>query len=182
MKLIKFFSITLLSFATSAYGGSLSVIDHQNSGASGNVNIKANAIRKVTLTISDTGVNDVVTPAGLDFGEVDADGTTGAVPGTALGDHAQYVAGFILNATRSGSGNVSLTVDRPVAGTLNAKDGVLVEDDSGNLQGLASGSSAITVINNKAEGGFNKKIGITVHSDDAGALNSVVRFTLSALP
>ena len=182
LRSIQLFTVILAFIATNAYAGSISVIDNQNSGASGNVNIKANAIRKVSLTISDTGANDVVTPAGLDFGEVDADGTTGSVPGVALGDRAQYVAGFILNATRSGSGTVSLTVDRPAAGTLNAQDGVVVEDDTGNLKSLAAGTSTVSVIDNKAEGGFNKKIGITVHSDDQGNLNSVVRFTLSALP
>lgn len=174
------FSIALVLTGT-LFAGTLTVIDKKPSGSSGTIEVKCNVSKKVTLTIADAGANDLVSPSGIDFGDVDADGTPGKVPGTPLGDRAEYVTNFILSATRSGNGNVTLSARRSVAGNLNASDGVLIENSSGTLQSLSGAGDAVTVINSSPEGDFNKKLGVTVHADDSGTLTSTVQFTLSAL-
>lgn len=173
--------VVALWVASLASAGTLTIIDKKPSGSSGTVEVKCNVTKKVSLTIADTGANDLVSPSGIDFGDVDADGTPGKVPGTPLGDRAQYIADFILSATRSGTGNVTLSARRSVAGNLHSSDGVVIEDSSGKVQSLNGAGDAITVINSSPEGDFNKKLGVTVHADDNGALSSTVQFTLSAL-
>lgn len=180
-RLVAVYAVAAFVAASSAHAGTVQLIDKGASGANGTVEVKANVPKKVSLSISDTGANDLVSSGGIDFGSVDADGTPGVLPGISLGDRAQYVGEFIFSATRSGIGNVTLTVERSVAGTFNATDGVVIEDDAGVLQSLDGGGTPVSVINDQAEGDFTKKLGITVHEDDLGALNSTLRFTLSAL-
>ena len=163
------------------FAGTKQVIDKQPSGANGTCEVKANVVRKVSLSITDTGANDLISPAGIDFGTVDADGTPGKLPGSIVGDHAEYIGNFIFSATRTGSGNVTLTAERSVAGNFNATNGILIEDSNGSNQPLSAIGGAVTVINNKPKGDFTKKLGISVHSSDVGALNTTLRFTLSAL-
>ncbi len=177
---LSFVFCTFLASLT-AWAGTIVVIDKKPSGSSGNVDVRANVSRKVTLAISDTGANDLVGASGIDFGEVDSDGTPGKVPGVPVGpDKAQYVADFVFSATRTGTGNVSLSADRPTPGTFNNTDGILMEDDGGTLQNLSAGGASVSVIGSKPEGDHSKRLGITVHSEDSGTLNSTVRFTLSA--
>ncbi|MBI1860484.1 MAG: hypothetical protein HYR96_06165 [Deltaproteobacteria bacterium] len=167
--------------ATTAFAGTLTIINNQTSGSSGTVDVKCNVQQKVTLTIADTGANSLVSPTGIDFGNVDASGTPGAVPGTAVAGGAQYVTNFILSANRTGSGNVTLTARRSVAGNFNATDGVLIDDSSGTTRPLDGAGTPVTVVASSAAGDFNKRLGITVHSADSGSLVSTVQFTLSAL-
>jgi hypothetical protein len=167
--------------ALHAIAGSLVLIDKQPTGSSGTVDVKCNVTKKVSLSIADVGQNDLVSNAGIDFGNVDADGTTGKVPGTIVGNHAQYVADFMLSATRTGTGKVTLTAKRSVKGNFNDTDGILIEDNGGLLQALNGSGSSVTVMDSQDEGDFNKKLGINVYSEDNGVLTSTVQFTLSAL-
>lgn len=165
-----------------AWAVPLVVIDKQPSGSSGNVEVRCTVSKKVSLVISDTGANDLVTATGIDFGDVDAEGTPGKVAGTPVGpDKARYVAPFVFSATRTGTGNVTLSADRIMPGTLNSSDGILIEDNGGALQSLSAGGPAVTILNGQPEGDHTKQLGITVHSNDEGVLSSIVRFTLSAL-
>ena len=114
MKRFIFLLFSFVSFI--AWAGTTQVIDKKPSGSSGTVQIRCNVAKKVSLAISDTGANDLVDPGGIiDFGDVDADGTPGKVPGTPLGDRAKYVADFRFTATRTGNGNVTLSAERSVA-------------------------------------------------------------------
>ena len=175
------FSMALALSGLTAIAGTKQVIDKQPSGASGTVEVKANVVRKVSLSITDTGANDLVGPTGIDFGTVDADGTPGKLPGSIVGDHAEYTGDFIFSASRSGNGNVTLTAERSVAGNFNVANGVTIEDANGVVQPLSGAGGAITVINNRPKGDFTKKLGISVHSSDVGVLTTTLRFTLSAL-
>ncbi len=179
MNLVSFVLIGVL--ASAGWAGTLTVIDKKPSGSSGTVEVRCNVSKKVSLAVSDTGANDLVSPSGIDFGDVDADGTPGKIPGTPLGDRAQYVGNFILSATRSGNGNVTLTARRSVAGNLNSTDGVVIEDSSGLVKNLNGAGDAVTVVSSAPEGDFNRQLGVTVHADDSGSLTSTVQFTLSAL-
>lgn len=170
-----------LLVSASLWAGTVTVIDKQPSGSSGTVEVKCNVTKKVSLSVSDTGANDLVGPSGIDFGDVDADGTPGKIPGTPLGDRAQYIGNFILSATRSGNGSVTLMARRSVAGNLNTTDGVVIEDSAGVVKNLNAAGDAVKVINSSPEGDFNRQLGVTVHADDSGALTSTVQFTLSAL-
>ncbi|MBI4402824.1 MAG: hypothetical protein HY537_01610 [Deltaproteobacteria bacterium] len=181
LRLIKL--LIVLAPAAVLAEGSYTIIDKQPTPATGTIEVKANVTKKVSLTVSDTATNDLVKPTGMiDFGDVDADGTAGKVPGIPVtADKARYEADFIFSAARSGSGNVTLTAERSVAGTFNATDGVLIGDDAGALQPLAGTGGAVTVVDTKPEGDFTKKLGIMVYSSDSGTLSSTLRFTLSAL-
>src|SRR5688572_29853134 len=103
-------------FVSNAWAGTYQVINKGPSGSQGTIEVKANAVKRVSLAISDTGMNDLVGPGGIDFGDVDADGNAGKVAGTALGTKATYVGDFVFSATRSGNGNVTLVAERSVAG------------------------------------------------------------------
>lgn len=178
----KYLFLVLNLISVMAWAGTIQVIDKKASPGTGTVQVRCNVNKKVSLSITDTGANDLVGPTGIDFGDVDADGTNGKVPGTPQGaDKARYVADFIFSATRTGTGNVTLTAERSIAGNFDATDGILVGDDGGALQPLSGAGGTVTVISNKPEGDFTKQLGITVHSSDSGALSSTLRFTLSAL-
>ncbi|MBI4405925.1 MAG: hypothetical protein HY537_17330 [Deltaproteobacteria bacterium] len=163
--------------------GSYLIIDNKPTAATGTLEIKATVATKVSLSISDTATNDLVKPTGMiNFGSVDSDGTAGTVPGIPVSPgKALYEADFIFSATKSGAGNVSVTAERSVPGTFNANDGVLIADDNGSLQPLPASGGAITVISNRTEGDFTKRLGIMIYSTDSGTLNSTLKFTLSAL-
>ncbi|MBI4405317.1 MAG: hypothetical protein HY537_14230 [Deltaproteobacteria bacterium] len=163
--------------------GSYTVIDKKPTPASGTIELKATVTKKVSLSVRDTASNNLVQPTGIiDFGDVDADGTPGSVPGIPAGPgKARYEADFIFAATRSGSGNVTLSAERSVAGTFNAFDGVLITDDGGTLQPLSGTGGAVTVIESRPEGEFTKKLGVIIYSADSGVLTSTLRFTLSIL-
>lgn len=178
-----FLSLTLAAAAltTAAFAGTVTLINNQPSGSSGTIEVKCNVQQKVTLTIADSGANSLVSPTGIDFGSVDASGTPGSVPGTVVGGNAQYVTHFILSANRTGSGNVTLTARRSVAGNFNAADGVLIDDSTGTTKPLDGAGTPVTVVSSSPAGDFNKRLGITVHSSDSGSLASTVQFTLSAL-
>ena len=166
------------------YAGTKSVIDHATSPGSGTVEVKANATRKVSLDISDSGSNNLVSNTGIDFGDVDAEGTlsSSGLTGTAIdGDTAEYKTSFDFAVSRTGNGNVTLAVSRTAAGSFSATDGIRVEDSAGALQSLAGSGNTVTLISNQAEGTFSKQLGVRIHGADSGALTSTLTFTATAL-
>ncbi len=164
--------------------GQATLINNGASPGSGQIEVRANAVKKVTLVISDSGANSLVSETGIDFGQVDSDGNVSStgITGTSAGaDAAQYLAPFVFSVNRTGTGNVSLSVRRSIAGNFSATDGVMIEDSAGVVQPLSGAGTSVTVVDTQAEGNFNKQLGIRVHSADSGALSSTLTFTASAL-
>ena len=167
-----------------ASSGSITVFQNTASPGSGAVAVKANAIKKVTLSISDTGANNLVSGTGIDFGDVDADGnqSSSGINGVPIaGGKSEYKTSFNFDVSRTGSGNVSLMVQRSVAGNFNSTDGVVVQDDAGAVQSLAGTGNQVSVLSDRAEGSYSKDLGVRIYSADAGSLSSTLLFTASAL-
>jgi len=171
-------------FVTGANSGTLIVFDYLNSPGIGTVRVKANAIKKVSLSLSDSVGNNLVSASGVDFGDVDTDGNTSStgVTGVSLGvGKAEYLATFVFNVSRTGSGNISLLVQRSVAGNFNSADGVVIQDDAGASQALSGTGNQVTVVDNRPEGTFAKGMGVRIYDSDAGNLSTILLFTASAL-
>lgn len=176
--------LLLSTLSGKVWGGEKTLINNSASSGSGQIEVRANAIKKVTLVIRDTGSNNLVSDSGIDFGEVDASAnvsSTGIAGSVVDANTAEYRAPFVFAVNRTGSGKVSLTVHRSVAGNFNATDGVVIEDSAGAIQPLSGVGSAVTVVDNQDEGNFNKELGIRVRGSDAGAMSSTLTFTASAL-